>query len=194
MNFTTEKPIHFLVRVPQITRLEGSTIDTVRAHSDVYSRLGSASVAKFGMQPASHNIERLKKQIKAGIRTCLILVVREADGNRKRYLPYEANMSAIHLGAPTAQIKKTSPSYYEELGYAAGTWFTISSPFVAKNLESFRIAKTGKKLSDVLKNARAAAMFVERIGAQAWRRDRRGDPDAPAPLMTALGTMDRHTH
>jgi hypothetical protein len=157
------KPIHFLLRVPRLTRIEGYaafTIDTIDAHSKTIQELGQATIAKFGKPPPAPTVERLKKQIKEGKRTYLILVVKSAR-TRRSHLGYQTEIASIHLGAPTTEIKKSAPTYYRELSYVAGLWFTVYGPLAPSDLSRFRLVTNKKPVLDVLSKCRTPSMLVE---------------------------------
>jgi hypothetical protein len=157
------KPMHFLLRVPRLTRIEGSaalTINTIDAHSKRIQELGRATIAKFGKPPPASTVERLKKQIKEGKRTYLILVVKSA-GTRKTHLGYQTEIASIRLGAPTDEIKNSAPTYYRELGYGAGLWFTVDAPLAPSDLSRFRLVTNKKPVLDVITKCRTPSMLVE---------------------------------
>jgi hypothetical protein len=157
------KPMHFLLRVPRLTRIEGYAalaINTIDAHSKTIQKLGRAAIAKFGRPPPASTVELLKKQIKEGKRTYLILVVRSA-GTRKTHLGYQTEIASIRLGAPTDEIKNSAPTYYRKLGYAAGLWFTVYGPLAPSDLNRFRLVTNKKPVLDVLTKCRTPSMLVE---------------------------------
>jgi hypothetical protein len=156
------KPMHFLLRVPRLTRIEGYaalTINTIDAHSKTIQELGRAAIAKFGKPPAASTVELLKKQIKEEKRTYLILVVKSVT--RKTYLGYQTEIVSICLGAPTDEIKNSAPTYYRELGYAARLWFTVHTPLAPSDLSRFRLVTNKKPVLDVLSKCRTPSMLVE---------------------------------
>src|SRR5262249_16907603 len=55
---------------------------------------GRAAIAKFGKPPPASTVERLKKQIKEGKRTYLILVVKSAS-TRKTHLGYQTEIARL---------------------------------------------------------------------------------------------------
>src|SRR5262249_16786668 len=125
------RPVHFLLRVPRLTRIEGYaalTINTIDAHSKTIQELGRAAIAKFGKPPPASTVERLNKQIKDGKRTHLILVVgsRSAGTRKTTHVGYQTEISSVRLGGATNEIKNSAPYYYRKLSYAAGLWFTVS--------------------------------------------------------------------
>jgi hypothetical protein len=119
---TEAAPVHFLLRVPRVTRIEGypaRTINTIDAHSKKVRELGHAAVAKFGKPSPAHTVERLKKQINEGKCTRLILVFPTVVKRRTTHVGYQADISSIRLGRPTTEIKNSAPSYYEALSHSA---------------------------------------------------------------------------
>ena len=157
-------PVHFLLRVASLTRVEGYSaliIDTIDAHSKVLEAKGCVSIGKFGASGPTHRVDKLKKQIQDGARTYLILVTQGRHTKEKKYLGFKAEISSITLGAPTDEIRNAAPSYYRQLGYAARLWFMVQSPLTICELTRVRLASSKKPVLDVLTKSRTPSMLVE---------------------------------
>jgi hypothetical protein len=157
-------PVHFLLRVPPVTRIEGHAalaVNTIDAHSQVIQELGHATVAKFGRPATAYTVERLQRQIKKGIRTRLILVVKTNDTRRKTYVGYQSEIGSVRLGSPTEELRKAAPTYYRLLAYGAGLWFTVCASFKICDLTKARIASNKKPVLEVLRTSRTPSMLVE---------------------------------
>jgi hypothetical protein len=159
-------PVHFLLRVPWVTRIEGHptrAINTIDAHSKKIRELGYSTVAKFGRPSPAHTIQRLNKQIHEGRCTRLILVVKTVVKRGITFVGYQSEISSIRAGPPTTEIKVSAPSYYQELSYAAGLWFIVRTPFAICDLTKLYLASNKKPVLDVLSKCRTPSMLVENI-------------------------------
>jgi hypothetical protein len=148
--------LHFLMRVPLLTPIDGRSINTIDAHAKVLEASGEVSVAKFG---ASNRVEPLQEQLKSGTRTNLIIVYRQNNG----FHALQSRIRAIRRGSATNDIRKSSPEYHASLSYAAGLWFIIESPLIKCDLSKLRLASNKKPVLEVLAVARTPAMLVEAL-------------------------------
>lgn len=160
------KPLHFLLRIPRITRLEerpASPIDTFEAHSSILKRLGHVTIAKFGRAPSEERLKALRYQIKEDIATNLILAFKSADHRAASYFGYAARIRSIYSGPATAAIRASSPTYYEDLSYGSGFWITVEGIFKRIDLQSFELV-SGKSINHTLERSRTPSMFVVNAG------------------------------
>ena len=151
------KIVHFALRVPLGTRVEGRTINLIEAHNEVVSKLGQVALAKFGSPGTAKRAKTLQQQIDDGINTLLVLVAKRGD----RFLGYQSRLSSIIWGKPTATIKNATPSYYRYLDQTPELWFMVDTPFVQSDLTKFRLVSNHRPLLDVLGECRTSSMLIE---------------------------------
>lgn len=164
--------VHFLMRVPRVTFVEGQrpggshshAINTIDAHSEVIQASGHVAIAKFGAP--NPRVERLQKQIQEQVPTYLILVFKRGG----KFIGFKSLISAIRLGTPTAEIKNSAPSYYREFSYSAGLWFVVEGPLQICDLTKLQLASNKKPLLEVLSASRTPSMLVETVGYVPLRR------------------------
>jgi hypothetical protein len=153
------KPLHFLLRVPRLTRLESRPaflINTIECHEELVRTRGQVSIAKFGKPCSIVTVERLTEQISKRLRTCLILVAR----NKHEYLGREFPIVSILRGSPTDKIKNAAPAYYQELSYGAELWFTVRGPMRMCNLAKLKVARNDRPVLDILNTCQLPSMLV----------------------------------
>jgi hypothetical protein len=156
------KPVHFLLRVPRLTRVESSppiSLNTIECHEELIRARGFVTVAKFGQPSTVAIVKKLNEQIADDVRTYLILVTRIKT---KEIVGFEFPIVSILRGSATDNIKNSSPKYYQELSYGAGLWFTVRGPMKACNLVKLRLASSGKPILDILTKSRTPSMLVTR--------------------------------
>jgi hypothetical protein len=151
--------VHLVLRVPFVTRVNGSRIHTVDAHNEIVQKMGRVALSKFGKPGTLGRSERLKAQIERGIETLLILVVKQGA----RHFGYQSPLASIHYGKPNSEIVTIAPPYYAKLVKPAGLWFIVTSPFLASSLKDFRLATNRRSLADVVSECRTSSMLVERV-------------------------------
>jgi hypothetical protein len=148
--------VHLVVRIPLVSRVQGSSINTVEAHNEVAKKLGTVTVAKFGKPGALDLVEKLTQQMG---RTSLILVAKRDS----HFLGFQSRLSSVVRGKPTAKMMSTAPTYYANIREVAGLWFTVTGPFTDCDLAVFRLSSNQRPLLDVLRECRTPSMLVERI-------------------------------
>lgn len=149
-------PIHFVLRIPLMTRVNGRSFSTIEAHNDVAKKNGRLAIAKFGNPGTTSRVTRLDGQIKQGIETRLILIVKQDD----RFFGYESRLIAVHHGKP-GDLASFAPPYYAETGETPLLWFAVNSPFARCDLAQYRLVTNRRPLLHVISECRTATMLVE---------------------------------
>jgi hypothetical protein len=149
--------LHFVLRVPLMSRANGRSFNTIEAHSQVIEQTGRVALAKFGNPGPAARYKPLKTQIAEDVETLLILVVKRDD----RFLGYQSTLGGVHHGSP-GEMVKWAPPYYAMLGESPRLWFLINAPFQRSQLADFRLASNQRPIVDVMRECRTAAMMVER--------------------------------
>jgi hypothetical protein len=149
-------PIHLVLRVPLMTRVDRRSFSTIDAHNEVAEATGRVALAKFGNPGTASRVEKLKAQIEEGIQTLLILVVKRDD----KFLGYQAPLSTVHHGQP-GELATLAPAYYAKLGETPRLWFVVNSPFLRSELAGLRLATNHRPLVAVMSECRTATMLVE---------------------------------
>jgi hypothetical protein len=94
--------VHLVVRVPLITKVNGVSLDTVKAHNESVIAQGRVSIAKFGSPGTRARCERLGSQIGNGSETFLILVTKQGD----RFLGYRSRLTSAATESRTISFFK----------------------------------------------------------------------------------------
>jgi hypothetical protein len=149
--------VHFVLRIPLVTRIHGRSFDTVEAHNQVIRLIGRVAIAKFGSPGTLGRCERIRSQIGNGIETLLILVAKQGD----RFRGFQSRLSSIHYGKPSAEIVNIAPDYYAGQEWPE-LWFIASTPFVSCALEGLCLLTSQRPLLDVIRECRTASMLVEK--------------------------------
>jgi hypothetical protein len=155
-----ESRVHLVVRVPRVTRVNGISVDTVKAHNDSLAARGSVSVAKFGNPGTSVRRDQLLTQIDNGLEAHLILVTKTGG----KFCGYKSRMRAVHYGKAGNNILAGAPPYYRDLEEQAKLWFTVTDPFEPTNLDQFSLASNMRPLLEVMRECRTASLLVEQNG------------------------------
>jgi hypothetical protein len=155
MNATA--PVHVVLRIPLITRINGRSFNTVEAHNQVTRSIGRVAFAKFGNPGSRARCERIKEQIDNQVETFLILVAKQGE----RYLGFQSRLSSVHYGKPSPEILSIAPNYYREQE-SPGLWFITSTPFMSCDLRAFCLSTNGRPLLDVIRECRTASMLVDK--------------------------------
>jgi hypothetical protein len=152
--------VHFVLRVPAITRIRGlRPLDTVEAHNEAAKKVGRVALAKFGQPGTAKRCELLTHQIKAGIETLLLLVVKRGT----RFYGFQSSLTSVYYGRQNEKLLTAAPAYYRDLNDAASLWFIVDHPFEACDLKTFRLSTNGRPLLDVVSECRTSSMLVEKI-------------------------------
>jgi hypothetical protein len=88
------KPVHFLLRVPQFTRIESSppiSVNTIECHEELIRARGLVTIAKFGQPGTVAIVKKLTAQIAEGVAV----------------VPGETEPQARHSGLPDLECFKT---------------------------------------------------------------------------------------
>jgi len=149
--------VHLVLRISMMAQIGRRRFNVVDAHNEMVEKQGSVTIAKWGQSGTLARADRLQKQVKNGSETLLILVAKRGG----QFHGFQAPLSGVHIGKPTAQIKAISPPYYEQLGEASSLWCTVSRSFVPADLQNLHLASNGRPLLDVLGECRTSSMLVK---------------------------------
>jgi hypothetical protein len=152
-----EKPVHLVLRIPMVAQIAKQRFSVVDAHNVIFEKLGNVAVAKWGQSGTRARADRLQRQIENGSETLLILVAKSGG----QFLGFQAPLSGVHLGKPTAQIRAISPPYYDQLGEGSSLWCTVNRAFVPADLQNLHLASNERPLLDVLGDSRTTSMLVK---------------------------------
>jgi hypothetical protein len=148
--------IHFVLRVPLLTRVHGRRFNTIEAHNQALTKQGRVALAKFGQAGSATRVDLIKDQIERRTGTLLILVVKDQG----RFFGFSAPLASIRRGEPDPQTASVAPEYYARLEGIGSLWFTVESPFVARDISEFRLLSNGRPLVDVVRECRTSSMLV----------------------------------
>jgi hypothetical protein len=153
--------IHFVLRIPLITKINGRSFHTVEAHNQVIQSSGRVAMAKFGNPGTLARYEKIKNQIENDVETLLILISKQGT----QFFGHQSRLSSIHYGKPSPQIAGIVPDYYRAEDWLARLWFVVSYPFMSCALEGFCLCTNHRPLLDVVRECRTSSMLVEKCSA-----------------------------
>lgn len=150
---------HFAIRIPSVTRVDKTNVDTIRVHNAKVAAEGEALFAKFGAPVLRATLDALNEQIGKGLETRLIVVSKIDNA----FVGYQSRLVAIYPKEHKIDLRTLVPSYYSRLDQSPSVWFRIDRQFQICDLTKVALVTNKRRLIDVVAECRTTAMLVKDI-------------------------------